>query len=430
LDAGVRAQFEQALKHDFGSVRIHGDRAAASAAEASGALAYTVGRDIVFGAGRYAPRRREGARLLAHELVHVVQQGVAPRLSPARDATGGVAAMGHADARAGRSRAGRSGDAFEQEADQLANQVAFAGAASRGPRLRGAAAPQLQASPRLLTGELRAPPPPPGIMPGSIPEAFIVPDLPAPPRLELSGSLGGAPARPLAPSFGARQLTGPAPFTPMLIIPVARCVPDRPLIWADFPGTMPANAGFSGETVVTQPLSNVQGNPMYQLRLQPGSRVKAKYRNPANRATNGCAAPVAACRNFLNHNPGGNWSFQAPAQNPCPASILPSTALQATTPAECDTVLGAECDQAAQAESARLLAHEQGHFDLGCALVNKADNALRAGGTTATITPALNSKMRAQQAAYDNQTNHGCNAGPQAAWVAAIAGGLPAVTIP
>ncbi|MFT3773292.1 MAG: DUF4157 domain-containing protein [Minicystis sp.] len=38
------------------------------------ALAYTVGRDIVFGAGRYAPAEREGKRLLAHELAHVLQQ--------------------------------------------------------------------------------------------------------------------------------------------------------------------------------------------------------------------------------------------------------------------------------------------------------------------------------------------------------------------
>lgn len=42
----------------------HADRTAASAADGAGALAYTIGRDIVFGVARYAPHRRDGARLL------------------------------------------------------------------------------------------------------------------------------------------------------------------------------------------------------------------------------------------------------------------------------------------------------------------------------------------------------------------------------
>jgi hypothetical protein len=39
------------------------------------AQAYTIGRDIIFGAGQYQPQTNEGKRLLAHELTHVVQQG-------------------------------------------------------------------------------------------------------------------------------------------------------------------------------------------------------------------------------------------------------------------------------------------------------------------------------------------------------------------
>ena len=38
------------------------------------ALAYTVGRDVVFGGGLYASTTHSGRRLLAHELTHVVQQ--------------------------------------------------------------------------------------------------------------------------------------------------------------------------------------------------------------------------------------------------------------------------------------------------------------------------------------------------------------------
>ena len=66
---------EPQFGHDFSSVRIHADAAAAESATAVNALAYTVGRDIVFAADRYAPATAAGRRLLAHELTHVVQQG-------------------------------------------------------------------------------------------------------------------------------------------------------------------------------------------------------------------------------------------------------------------------------------------------------------------------------------------------------------------
>jgi hypothetical protein len=38
------------------------------------ALAYTVGRHVIFGAGQFRPGTTEGTRLLAHELAHVAQQ--------------------------------------------------------------------------------------------------------------------------------------------------------------------------------------------------------------------------------------------------------------------------------------------------------------------------------------------------------------------
>ncbi|HBY59770.1 MAG TPA: hypothetical protein DEH78_08090 [Solibacterales bacterium] len=77
LDPGVRGEMEKRLGHDFGKVRIHTGAPAERSADEVQAAAYTVGRHIVFGAGRYAPSSREGSRLLAHELVHTVQQGMA-----------------------------------------------------------------------------------------------------------------------------------------------------------------------------------------------------------------------------------------------------------------------------------------------------------------------------------------------------------------
>jgi hypothetical protein len=78
LDAGMRAFMEPRFGHDFSQVRVHtGDRAAESA-RAVNALAYTVGRDVVFGTGQYEPGTSEGRSLLAHELTHVVQQTLLP----------------------------------------------------------------------------------------------------------------------------------------------------------------------------------------------------------------------------------------------------------------------------------------------------------------------------------------------------------------
>jgi len=61
-------------RFDFGGVRIHADAHAAESARVMNALAYTVGRDVVFGPGQYVPQSETGRRLIAHELTHVVQQ--------------------------------------------------------------------------------------------------------------------------------------------------------------------------------------------------------------------------------------------------------------------------------------------------------------------------------------------------------------------
>src|SRR5207247_5083803 len=57
--------------HSFGEVRVHNDTRAAESARAVNAVAYTVGRDVVFGAGQFAPHSHEGRKLIAHELTHV-----------------------------------------------------------------------------------------------------------------------------------------------------------------------------------------------------------------------------------------------------------------------------------------------------------------------------------------------------------------------
>ena len=70
----TRAFFEPRFGQDFSEVRVHKGAQAAESAKAINAKAYTIGRDVVFGAGAYAPETGEGKKLLAHELTHVVQQ--------------------------------------------------------------------------------------------------------------------------------------------------------------------------------------------------------------------------------------------------------------------------------------------------------------------------------------------------------------------
>jgi hypothetical protein len=104
LDARMRGWMEPRFNHDFSGVRVHTDARAAQSAREVHALAYTVGQDVVFGAGQYAPGTERGGRLLAHELTHVVQQ---------------TTSGGSAQAKA----VSDPSDAAEIEADATANRV-------------------------------------------------------------------------------------------------------------------------------------------------------------------------------------------------------------------------------------------------------------------------------------------------------------------
>ncbi len=74
LPESVRASLEPRLGHDLSQVRLHTDSRANATAEALNARAYTIGHNIGFGAGEFAPGTDSGRRLLTHELVHVAQQ--------------------------------------------------------------------------------------------------------------------------------------------------------------------------------------------------------------------------------------------------------------------------------------------------------------------------------------------------------------------
>jgi Domain of unknown function (DUF4157) len=109
LDADTRAFFEPRFGHDFSQIRVHTDSRAAESARSVNALAYTVGRDIAFGAGRYAPGESEGRRLLAHELTHTIQQSQSTLPGTLMTAS---------------LQVGRTGDAYEHEADRVTDELA------------------------------------------------------------------------------------------------------------------------------------------------------------------------------------------------------------------------------------------------------------------------------------------------------------------
>src|SRR5882724_738130 len=75
LPEPVRDVLESRVGYDLSHVRLHTGQSAAESARSINASAYTVGRNIVFGASQYAPETSAGQRLIAHEVTHVIQQG-------------------------------------------------------------------------------------------------------------------------------------------------------------------------------------------------------------------------------------------------------------------------------------------------------------------------------------------------------------------
>lgn len=126
LQRSVRENMEGRFGgHDFSGVRVHTDARAADSARSVNALAYTVGKHVVFGSGQYAPSTRSGQHLLAHELTHVLQQS------------------GSGATRQNKLAIGAENDPAEHEADRIANTVlsentrnAVRTTASAGPVLR------------------------------------------------------------------------------------------------------------------------------------------------------------------------------------------------------------------------------------------------------------------------------------------------------
>jgi hypothetical protein len=382
LEPRSRSALERVFGHDFGRVRVHADAPAAASARAVAAHAYTVGNHVVFGSGRFAPNSDWGLRLLAHELAHVVQQR----------------------------------DVVQRESISTVDEP---------PRRRPAdeetdepPAPETPAAEEELQGMAHAP----------VRELRRFPD-----NEELAGAW---PEKDVAECF---RRAAPEP---------AECDPAAPLEWSDFTGRVPRGSRFGAATFsdLRERDANVAafactpdaaaGLPSRALQaffVPARSWVKPQSSQATDPAQNGCARTIADCQqHFDGQTRRGRTSItysmdSRPARG-CPAGAVPRGDV-ATTRAECTTVVGADCSDRAVAESARLLEHERGHFNLTCAMARKANAMIAAGTSAATVLEPARRALRRAQNRYDSETNHGCRPGPQAQWEAAIAAGLPDIEI-
>ena len=118
LDPSLRQRMEERFGEDLSSVKIHSDAEAADSAQSVGAIAYTAGENIVLGAGQADTlRSAQGETMLAHELVHVIQQRNGP--VDGTPAPGGI-------------RISDPGDRFERQAEAVASNVTSANPMSVG----------------------------------------------------------------------------------------------------------------------------------------------------------------------------------------------------------------------------------------------------------------------------------------------------------
>ncbi|BEP13950.1 hypothetical protein acdb102_22610 [Acidothermaceae bacterium B102] len=130
----VRTDMESRLGSDFSNVRVHTDSKAAASAEAVSAQAYTVGNEIVFGSGSYAPESPSGMHTIAHELTHVQQQERGP-VSGTDTGTGisissptdpfEVEAEGRADTALSMRRSREGEDSLSELSNRAARDVAL-----------------------------------------------------------------------------------------------------------------------------------------------------------------------------------------------------------------------------------------------------------------------------------------------------------------
>jgi Domain of unknown function (DUF4157) len=128
LSSSVRSRMEPKLGASLGNVRVHTGGDSATAAKGFGARAFTVGDDVHFNSGEFQPGTKEGDKLLAHELTHVVQgQNSGIQRKEDKKDEGGGGGGGGKEAGGGGEKGGAEvsdpGEPAEKEADAVGDKV-------------------------------------------------------------------------------------------------------------------------------------------------------------------------------------------------------------------------------------------------------------------------------------------------------------------
>ena len=144
LSRDVRAKMEPRLGSDLGDVRVHTSGDSATAAEGLSARAFTVGNDVHFGSGQFQPGTKEGDKLLAHELTHVVQGQKSGVQRKADDKSGDAKDHDVSD----------PNEPAEKEADAVGAEVAEGLHAHKGAPAEASAAKPAAAKPAKISAKL------------------------------------------------------------------------------------------------------------------------------------------------------------------------------------------------------------------------------------------------------------------------------------
>ncbi|HEV2805960.1 MAG TPA: DUF4157 domain-containing protein [Chthoniobacterales bacterium] len=392
LDDETLAFMEPRFGHDFSHVRVHANARATESARRVNASAYTVGANVIFAHGQYAPHTHEGRKLLGHELTHVIQQtGRLQRNSITAEPT---------------LQIGPDDDSLENEAHEAARKIAEDDGV---PRLGRTGSARLQR--QRVAGHQPA----------------IIGLDEAGPKAQL---VGGEKEAELAQCI---KTLGPDP---------EECEPSAALTWADFQGAPDAGSPFGAVTsssvnpvdvptqVCAERVLGKAASPTRRFRAKLNSTsswVLDDVANAGDPAKNGCAPLVAQCVSYFKSGGSKPWGLR-PTGN-CAASV-PFRGDKAMSAAECATKVSADCNDRKVGEALRLLKHEQNHFNISCVFAKKANAALAQGGLERPIHQAVIDKRAPTQTLYDSETQHGCVAASQAAWETNIAAGLPDITIP
>lgn len=389
LDEATRSFMGSRFRQDFSQVRVHTDAKAAESAMAMNALAYTVGRHVVFGAGQYAPEKIAGRRLLAHELTHVVQQNSGSR-------------------------------PFLQRAKIPYGQLSWSDFKAQPP----AANPSQEGA---------------GIHSGfDLPGLGVSPDLK---KTRKSCTTG----KQRSNIYEAKISISPTQFDTL------QAYMDQDKSWAleryTSDGTNYCRGqvkkcenefdAFSTQTAATCQQVRAQCEDAFRRKQSAYGYEIGNQRITINKAADCRTRLVTWCQDLYTRG-----------------HSLTRDGITATTKAGCERAFFRPCMAGEPAERARLLKHEQSHFEISKVLADKAREDLKAKAATLTVKetgcgqdeasdaalrkynidvePVLKNLGRAWQQLkdrtqdeYDVQTSHGSDAPKQTAWESKIAAKLP-----